>query len=70
MLINALHPPGRSIRPHLTKLLTILKQQTANESCLAADNLAVHPHIIRKKPAVGPAFSLTSPDGECQTACC
>jgi hypothetical protein len=30
------HPPGRSIRPYFTKLLTILKQQTANELSFAA----------------------------------
>ncbi|MCP0723188.1 hypothetical protein KU617_23800, partial [Salmonella enterica subsp. enterica serovar Montevideo] len=29
------HPPGRSIRPYLTKLLTILKQQTDHELSLS-----------------------------------
>ncbi|EGK61771.1 hypothetical protein HMPREF9086_1716 [Enterobacter hormaechei ATCC 49162] len=28
-------PPGRSIRPYFTKLLTILKQQTAHELSLS-----------------------------------
>ncbi|EDR5813607.1 hypothetical protein ZJ96_003223 [Salmonella enterica subsp. enterica] len=29
------HPPGRSIRPYLTKLLTILKQQTDHKLSLS-----------------------------------
>jgi hypothetical protein len=49
---NAHHPPGRSIRPQFTKLLTNLKQQTASDLCFALENLKQHEEIIRKKPAV------------------
>ncbi|UJD90896.1 hypothetical protein FS594_20065 [Rahnella aquatilis] len=70
MCCNAHHPPGRSIRPQFTKLLTNLKQQTAYDLCLVPENPKQHEEIIRKKPAVWPAFSLTSPDGECQTTRC
>ncbi|NAV64512.1 hypothetical protein FGF94_23910, partial [Salmonella sp. zj-f54] len=52
------HPPGRSIRPQFTKLLTNLKQQTAYDLSFAPDNLKQHPEITRKKPAVWPAFRL------------
>ncbi|RPH30830.1 hypothetical protein EHN07_00770 [Buttiauxella warmboldiae] len=63
-------PPGRSIRPQFTKLLTILKQQTANELSFASDNLEQHHEITRKKPTEGSAFWLTSPGGEYRPAYC
>ncbi|PLN52000.1 hypothetical protein CWN65_05470, partial [Klebsiella pneumoniae] len=62
-------PPGRSIRVYFTKLLTIFKQQTANDFVFVADN-PQQPEVIRKKPAVRPAFSITSPGGECRSGCC
>jgi hypothetical protein len=34
LLIYTRRPPGRSIRPYFTKLLTILKQQTVHEFLL------------------------------------
>ncbi|ECU7346420.1 hypothetical protein Z648_21865 [Salmonella enterica subsp. enterica serovar Agona] len=63
------HPPGRSIRPYLTKLLTILKQQTDHELSLSLITSQT-PCDYQKKAGRRAGFFITSPDGECQTTYC
>ncbi|RTN55533.1 hypothetical protein EKN91_08235 [Enterobacter hormaechei] len=62
-------PPGRSIRPYFTKLLTILKQQTAHEFSLSPVT-SLTSQGYQKKAGRLAGFSITSPGGECRSGCC